>query len=257
MKQLRSEGSVQVTDDLYSLALGPDIRASVYSGCVVNGVKFLTKERDCRRATQNSGVCVEGEHRDKIINFYGVLTHIIELRYVKNRRVVLFKCDWFDLERNKPIQIDEDFTSINISKIWYESDSYVLANQVTPVYYVLDTKLGGDWRVVQKALHRHLFDPTLLNSNDNKIIDDDVDIGNDAYQQDQCGSVSLPNEFHEIGPLYRKDIAPEIIDVSSENFIRDIDNIVCEDSDNGDSSHSDKDDGDDVEARTDSESYSD
>lgn len=152
MKQLRSEGSVEVTDDLYSLALGPDIRASVYSGCNVNGVKFLTKERDCRRSTQNSGVCVEGEHKDKIINFYGVLTHIIELRYIKNRRAVLFKCDWFDLERNKSIQIDEDFTSINISKVWYENDSYVLANQVSQVCYVPDTKSGGDWRVVQKAL---------------------------------------------------------------------------------------------------------
>nr|CAD1824795.1 unnamed protein product [Ananas comosus var. bracteatus] len=116
---------------------------------------------------------------------------------------------------------------------------------------------GGDWRVVQRALHRHLFDPTLLNSHDNNIFDDDVVIENDAYQQDQCGSVSLLNEFHEIDPLYRKDIVAEIIDVSSENFIHGNDDVVCEGTDDDDSCQSDKDNGDDIEAHTDSESYSD
>ena len=65
MKNLHDQGDCQVNKDLYSLAMGPDIRTTMYPGCIVNGVKFLTKERDSRRKTQNSGIRTEEEHNNK------------------------------------------------------------------------------------------------------------------------------------------------------------------------------------------------
>jgi hypothetical protein len=66
-----------VTDELYSLALGPGKRAKSYEGCIANGVKYLTVSRERRRLTQNSGVCVKGEHKGQTIDFYGRLNKVI------------------------------------------------------------------------------------------------------------------------------------------------------------------------------------
>ena len=62
MKALRVKQSSKVIDELYSLACGPDTRVHACMGCIVNGVRFHTKDCDDRRITQNSGICVVGEH---------------------------------------------------------------------------------------------------------------------------------------------------------------------------------------------------
>ncbi|KAL6536147.1 hypothetical protein OROHE_012991 [Orobanche hederae] len=49
-----------VNESLYSLACAPNRLVRKYTGCIVNGVRFLTIERDVRRKTQNSGIVVEG-----------------------------------------------------------------------------------------------------------------------------------------------------------------------------------------------------
>ena len=141
--------------------------------CIVNGVRFHTKDRACRRKTQNSGLMVEGNHGDNVIDFYGVVTDIFNLDYLTQRRVVLFKCEWFDLSsRKSSIYIDGDIISVNVSRTWYENDSYVLACQAKHIFYVNDTKLGKNWRVMQKFQHRHVFDvPEMQN--------DSMDISND------------------------------------------------------------------------------
>ena len=53
---------------------------------------------------------------------------------------------------------------------WYEKDPYVLASQAQQVFYVNDPKLGSSWKVVQKLLHRHIFDvpkQTTTNNSEN------------------------------------------------------------------------------------------
>ncbi|XP_050217509.1 uncharacterized protein LOC126668348 [Mercurialis annua] len=79
--RLRATGLVAATDHIYALGLGPDIRIARYSGIIVNGVRFHTVERDNFRRTQNNGVSVTGEHKSKEIEFYGVLTDIIDLHH--------------------------------------------------------------------------------------------------------------------------------------------------------------------------------
>ncbi|KAI0519847.1 hypothetical protein KFK09_007308 [Dendrobium nobile] len=212
MKSLNLHKSLEGNEDLYSLAMGPYIRVNVYSGCIVNGVKFLVNQRDIRRVTQNSGVSVQGSHKDESIDFYGVLTDVVYLSYIDGNHVVLFKCKWFDLEHKKPIVIDDDFTSINMSKTWYDNDPYVLAGQVTQVFYVQDTKLRGDWHVVQKVQHRHLFDPTLLNYlNENQLNTDQL-TENITYQEDEQNDINFQDDFGEIGLLHREDVEPQILE---------------------------------------------
>jgi hypothetical protein len=106
--------------------------------------------------TQNSGVLTEGTHEDRATDFHGVLKKIIELQYNANlqcdRIVVLFRCDWSNQQAGgKIVGIRDDghFKSINIQSLWYKSDPFILATQSRKVFYMEDTALGKNWRVVQ------------------------------------------------------------------------------------------------------------
>ena len=87
---MRLKQSSKVLDEVYSLASGPDARIHTYTGCIVNGVHFHTKDRDDHRITQNSGICVLGEHDGEDVNFYGVLTNVVELDYLFGYKIILF-----------------------------------------------------------------------------------------------------------------------------------------------------------------------
>ncbi|KAK6803192.1 hypothetical protein RDI58_000976 [Solanum bulbocastanum] len=69
------------TCELYSLARGPFDGVQRFKGYEINGFRFHTKLLEEMRKTQNSGVLVRGEANGKNINYYGVLTEIIELQY--------------------------------------------------------------------------------------------------------------------------------------------------------------------------------
>jgi len=56
----------------------------------VNGVRFYTKECAQICTTQNSEVFVQGEHDTSIIEYYGELKNILELRHLDQNRVYLF-----------------------------------------------------------------------------------------------------------------------------------------------------------------------
>ncbi|CAL8118456.1 unnamed protein product [Prunus armeniaca] len=80
VNKLKSSNSPTYSDELYNLAFGP-IRAELFSGCNVNGVKFLGEARDDKLCTQNSGVHVPGGGKSTDIDFYGKLTTIVQLLY--------------------------------------------------------------------------------------------------------------------------------------------------------------------------------
>ncbi|KAL9259337.1 hypothetical protein AKJ16_DCAP14964 [Drosera capensis] len=157
---LYREKSTRVTEELYALASGPDARVFSCPGCSVNGVRFHTSTRD-GDATQNCGLFVKGNHEgDGEFEFYGIITDIIELKYIRDNQVALFKCEWFDIDNKKRVGriSDQYFTSINCSKRWYKNDPFVLPEQARQVFYVADTKLGKDWFAVQEFQHRHILD---------------------------------------------------------------------------------------------------
>ncbi|KAL3619042.1 hypothetical protein CASFOL_037270 [Castilleja foliolosa] len=202
-----------VNESLYSLACAPNRCVKKFSGCIVNGVRFLTTDRDSRRKTQNSGVVVDGNHGDDMISFYGVIDEIIQLDYVRDRQVILFKCDWFDLGRKKLTRIKKEgnIVSVRVDGKWYEEDSYILADQARQVFYINDPKLGRDWRVVIPVSHRHVYDVSEMI---NEEVDDDVlFVENGVYQENDTND-ALEVNLDEIPSLRRNDLDPEDVDAS-------------------------------------------
>ncbi|CAN1121606.1 hypothetical protein LINPERHAP2_LOCUS866 [Linum perenne] len=208
---LRSNKDEQ-TLALHSLSCKPLPCVVKYKGCIINGVRFHVKERESRLQSQNSGIMVEGNHLDEVINFYGVLDEIIQLNYIRDKRVYLFKCNWFDVDKRKSrIMHDGAVTSVKIDRFWYSDDSFILANQARQVFYTKDPKLGCNWLVVQQFNHRHLFCGELETPNE-----DDVDImtsNDDAYQDEDLTSTTRDTigDIQDMS-LRRDDTAAEVID---------------------------------------------
>lgn len=61
---------------------------------------YLLKDDNFHRS-QNNGIIINQNQDNELINFFGILTDIIELKYGKDNREALFKCEWFDLNHKK------------------------------------------------------------------------------------------------------------------------------------------------------------
>jgi len=115
--------------------------------------------REAGRLTQNSGIVNIAEDG---VNYYGRLSDIIKLSYIEYK-VVLFKCDWYDVHHRVGLQKDDfGFTLVNFSRKIHteekmEHDPFVFSSQVEQVFYVEDPKAKG-WNVVVRVKPRDLFD---------------------------------------------------------------------------------------------------
>ena len=58
MNKLKVNESLEATKQLWSLANGHMLHVKEYTVCMVNSVKFHTKDLDNCRVTQTSGVCI-------------------------------------------------------------------------------------------------------------------------------------------------------------------------------------------------------
>ncbi|CAL2276212.1 unnamed protein product [Prunus armeniaca] len=170
VNKLKSSNSPTYSDELHNLAFGP-IRAELFSGCNVNGVKFLGAARDDKLCTQNNGVHVPSGGESTDIDFYGKLTTVVQLLYKDRYQVFMFKCRWFDTNPNRSgsVKIDNGLLSVNINRTWYDDDSYILANMATQIVYLDDPKAGNGWKVVQKMDHRNVYAIPELDPTDNDV----------------------------------------------------------------------------------------
>ena len=168
---MEEQGDQKVTDEIKWLARGPLRVVQKYSGYLVKGYRFHTRKREELLRTQNSGVSVmvEGANystsRDRrpvegVNNYYGKLTDIIELNYSGMIRVVLFKCEWVDI--NRGCKKDGNVTLVNFSYKTHTGvnlidDPFVLASQADKVFYSMDPKHIG-WEIVRHVKLRDVFD---------------------------------------------------------------------------------------------------
>ena len=148
-----------VSDKLRWLSKGPRTHVFCYDGYLINGYTFYTKEQDDSSKMQNSGVTLiaEAMHissaKDKNpiyakMSYYGVIEGIYELDYIIFR-VPVFRCKW--VENNNGIRIDEfGFTLLDLNRIGYIDEPFILASQAKQVFYVTDPS-NKKWSVVLHA----------------------------------------------------------------------------------------------------------
>ncbi|KAL2492096.1 Uncharacterized protein Adt_27724 [Abeliophyllum distichum] len=207
IKRLYNQKDSVVSKELYALACKPDFRVFSYSGCIVNGVRFLVLERDNCRTTQNSGVMVPG---DENFNFFGVLCDVVEVIYIFDYRVTLFQCNWYDNNPNQKRTVEDyHLTSINVNRNWYVDDSYILAIQAQQVFYMDDLVLGPQWKVVQKVQHRGIWD--IPEKDDNGGTEQEV------FQENESSDINwtIQHEDLDTHVCHRGDVAPDIIENST------------------------------------------
>lgn len=144
----------EVTETVKWLAHGPRKRVFKYSGYAVDGYRYHTKTRDDERVVQNSAVCVvastmqvsSAKDKNPIVSkmkFYGVIEEIWELNY-HQFRVPLFKCAW--VENEKGIKNHNGLTLVNLNRRGHRNDEFVMASQVSQVFYVDDPENIG-WSI--------------------------------------------------------------------------------------------------------------
>lgn len=123
-------GDDTISEDLRHLASGPRAYVNKYTGFVVNGYRFRTKDMESKRKTQNCGVMINAmteffssaKDNNPIageVTYYGILNYILEITYAVGKRVVLFHCDWVS-DGGSRITIDEfGFTSVKFAGMNY------------------------------------------------------------------------------------------------------------------------------------------
>jgi hypothetical protein len=125
------------TDMLTWYAKGPTFRVLTWQGYDVNGYTFYTKAQDTKSTVQNSGVRIEASDLDgKRSWYYGFIEDIWELDYVFFK-ISLFRCRWVNLQSTK---VDKyGFTTVDLRRVGFKDDPFILANQAHQVFYLEDT----------------------------------------------------------------------------------------------------------------------
>nr|GFB91457.1 hypothetical protein [Tanacetum cinerariifolium] len=180
-----------VATEIRILSCGPLNSVNSYSGCIVNGYKFHTQTREENRACQNSGVVVRGDHGSSMIYYFRILQEVLEVVYLGgNKRVLVFKCEWFKVDNANGLQVDKESgsTSVNTSRKWYVDQPYILVSQAKQAFYVPDLKLGRNWSVSLEVVDASTaYD----DSTDDEFSDDD----------DGIDSTKSLSSSHEESPL--------------------------------------------------------
>ena len=156
--KLYKEGDRNVNEQLFQLSRGLDKQVLSYKCYMINGFKFHTNDHEGCLKTQNSGVVVRGDTGIVNLDYYGVLSDVVELQYMGGNRVVLFKCNWWDVHSpSRGIDIDKyGIISVNAMRHLRTDEPFVLAYQAEQVFYVNDN-LKSDWQVILKIKPRDFY----------------------------------------------------------------------------------------------------
>lgn len=214
--------------ELLSLACGPSSSASTYPACIVNGVKFLVHERDKLHTTQSSGVSTPGPDGAM---YYGQLEEILELTYMGNRKVVLFRCIWFDTRnptnptpRSRRSYIEHGIHHILTERDAYRNQQYILATQATQVFYLEDpARRPPHWKVVEDVHHRKIWHGDVVDSYQDVIhgsssSDVALSVGLTGFEY---ANLSVNDESAEV------DAPPDVVAEEDADFVTNEDNVVA------------------------------
>ena len=93
------------------------------------------------------------------VSYYGVLTDVIELHYLSGNKLILFKCNrWDVINIGNGIKNDEyGFTCLNIERTICTDEPFVLASQAKQVFYVQNSN-EENWHTVVEIQTRRVYD---------------------------------------------------------------------------------------------------
>jgi hypothetical protein len=123
---------------LQILASGPSTTIHRYTSYGINGYTFYTRAQDNKKTNQNSGVRTDTCDCDgNKETYYGFIEEIWELGYRENLKVPLFHCQW--IRHPNGVKTDKyGMTNVNLRFLGYREQPFVLANDVTQIFYVKD-----------------------------------------------------------------------------------------------------------------------
>lgn len=121
-----------------NLASGPSCFVTSWQAYDINGYTFYTKSKDMKSVAQNSGVRIDAfDLHGQKTTYFGFIEEIWELDYGPSMKIPLFKCQWVQ----HPVGVIVDnygLTLVDLKKVGYKDDPWVLAECVAQVFYVLD-----------------------------------------------------------------------------------------------------------------------
>ncbi|XP_070025957.1 uncharacterized protein [Nicotiana sylvestris] len=205
-----------VSDLIKQLSIGPNSIAKRYSGYLINGYRFHTRQRDARHKTQNSGVTLDvlttsfASSKDKTpvdanLTYYGRIIDIVELDYYGHFKVVLFKCDWYEVEEDI-----KGLTYVYFNKKCYQEEPFILAYQAHQCFCVQDP-YDQDKHYVMKTVPRDLFSISgQIESNALHCYENEP--------SEHLAGPSMPDDNGEV-VLIRNHLQAMIIDVPPKGFL--------------------------------------
>lgn len=158
----------QSDTDLNSISRGPSCFASIYSGYIMNGLKFQTSELTNRRSTQNNGIFLSATTSTYAkspndaplvaeIEYHGLLENVFEICYGHTTKYCLFECKWYDPGKAGTKVDDFGVVSVNTTRGKFGKEPFILANQAQQCFYIQDP-VESEWSSVLKIPNRDIFD---------------------------------------------------------------------------------------------------
>ena len=136
-------GNESINQQLAFLARGPSGSIATFQGYEINGYTFYTRAQDMKSTNQNSVVRVDAMgHDGTTATYYGAIEDIWELDYGP-LKVPLFRCQWVRLTGGGVMIDDSGMTTVDLNKVGYSDEPFVLANDVTQVFFVKDMSSKG------------------------------------------------------------------------------------------------------------------
>ena len=137
---------------MYLLARSPSSAILTFQGYKINGNTFYTIAQDKKSTNQNSGVRFDAiDENGQKDTYYGYIEEIWELDYGVSFKVPLFRCKWVNLN-GEGVKIDQLYrmTTMDLNNLGYRDEPFVLANDVSQVFYVNDMSTKPRKRNQQK-----------------------------------------------------------------------------------------------------------
>ncbi|XP_043806163.1 uncharacterized protein LOC122721710 [Manihot esculenta] len=176
--------------------MGPLRSVTSYNGYMVNGYKFQSKSYCASRATMNSGVCIKGSnYSSEESDYYGQLLEVIRLEYpgLPIKRVVLFKCNWFDPTPNVGTKIHSKYklVDVNHKRSFNRYEPFVLGVQAIQVIYTPYPSLKRDkiewWAAIKVKARSVIQLPTQENTQP----------ADEPFQQDEMEHTAIIREIDD------------------------------------------------------------